>query len=61
MLFMVVHRYIWCIQKILCLLLWVVMFFLVLKLGVIYVPTASVSVYKAAWSDYADKIVGYDF
>ena len=31
------------------------------KIGVIYVPTASVNVYKAAWSDYADKIVGYDF
>ena len=31
------------------------------KIGIIYVPTASVSVYKAAWSDYADKIVGYDF
>ena len=29
----------------------------------IYVPTASVDAYKAAanWSDYADKIVGYDF
>ena len=31
------------------------------KIGIIYVPTASVDVYKAAWSDYADKIVGYDF
>ena len=31
------------------------------KIGIIYVPTASVNVYKAAWSDYADKIVGYDF
>ena len=27
----------------------------------IYVPTSSVDAYKAAWSDYADKIVGYDF
>lgn len=31
------------------------------KIGIIYVPTASVDVYKAAWSDYADKIIGYDF
>ena len=31
------------------------------KIGIIYVPKASVDVYKAAWSDYADKIVGYDF
>lgn len=31
------------------------------KIGIIYVPTASVNVYKAAWSDYADKIVGYNF
>ena len=31
------------------------------KIGIIYVPTASVDVYKVAWSDYADKIVGYDF
>lgn len=31
--------------------------------GTIYVPTASVDAYKAAayWSEYADKIVGYDF
>ena len=27
----------------------------------IYVPTASVDAYKAAWGSYADKIVGYDF
>lgn len=29
----------------------------------IYVPTASVSAYKAAshWSDYASYIVGYEF
>ena len=30
-------------------------------IGIIYVPRASVDEYKALWSDYADKIVGYDF
>ncbi|MCM1034912.1 MAG: leucine-rich repeat protein [Paludibacter sp.] len=30
-------------------------------LGLIYVPTNSVLLYKAAWSAYADKIIGYDF
>ena len=31
------------------------------KIGIIYVPRSSVSEYKALWSDYANKIVGYDF
>ena len=33
------------------------------KIGVIYVPAASVDVYKSksGWSSYASKIVGYDF
>ena len=30
-------------------------------LETIYVPRASVEEYKALWSDYADKIIGYDF
>ena len=30
-------------------------------IGIIYVPRASVDEYKALWSDYASKIVGYDF
>ena len=30
-------------------------------IGIIYVPRASVDEYRALWSDYADKIVGYDF
>ena len=31
------------------------------KIGIIYVPRASVAEYRALWSDFADKIVGYDF
>ena len=31
------------------------------KVNIIYVPIASVDAYKAAWSNYADKIVGCDF
>ena len=30
-------------------------------IGIIYVPRASVDEYRALWSDYANKIVGYDF
>ena len=30
-------------------------------IGIIYVPRTSVDEYKALWSDYADKIIGYDF
>ena len=30
-------------------------------IGIIYVPRASVDEYKALWSEYADKIIGYDF
>ena len=30
-------------------------------IGIIYVPRESVDEYKALWSDYASKIVGYDF
>ncbi len=30
-------------------------------IGIIYVPRSSVEEYKALWSDYASKIVGYDF
>ena len=30
-------------------------------IGIIYVPRASVDEYRVIWSDYADKIVGYDF
>ena len=30
-------------------------------IGIIYVPRTSVDEYKALWSDYANKIVGYDF
>ena len=29
--------------------------------NVIYVPSASVSKYRTAWSEYATKIVGYNF
>ena len=28
---------------------------------IIYVPKEAVDVYRASWSDYADKIIGYDF
>jgi hypothetical protein len=28
---------------------------------IIYVPRSSVEEYKIVWSDYADKIIGYDF
>ena len=31
------------------------------KNAVIYVPRASVDEYRVIWSDYADRIVGYDF
>ncbi len=31
------------------------------EIGIIYVPRASVAEYRALWSDFADKIVGYDF
>jgi hypothetical protein len=30
-------------------------------IGIIYVPRTSVDEYKALWSEYANKIVGYDF
>ena len=30
-------------------------------IGIIYVPRSSVEEYKALWSDYASKIIGYDF
>ena len=30
-------------------------------IGIIYVPRESVDEYKALWSDYASKIIGYDF
>ena len=30
-------------------------------IGIIYVPRSSVEEYKTLWSDYAGKIVGYDF
>ena len=30
-------------------------------IGIIYVPRASVDEYRTLWSDYASKIVGYDF
>ena len=29
--------------------------------AIIYVPRSSVEEYRIIWSDYADKIVGYDF
>lgn len=30
-------------------------------IGIIYVPRSSIEEYKIVWSDYADKIIGYDF
>ena len=30
-------------------------------IGIIYVPNESLEEYKALWSAYANKIVGYDF
>ena len=31
------------------------------SIGIIYVPTVSVDAYKTKWSQFADKIVGYNF
>ena len=31
------------------------------SIGIIYVPKVSMENYRTLWSDYATKIIGYDF